>query len=107
MVDALAEEAKSSRFDPMDPGRVNKLEIARRMAWGLQMAARAKLNKGELTKDEKRGISIAVCLAKYFGEEFVARHVAAFMAQFRGGPVDTEPVFAAVRAVREGESEGD
>jgi hypothetical protein len=93
----------------MHPDRVNKLEMAKRMAWGLQQAARAKLRPaGEpLSDEEKRGISMAVCLAKYFGEEFVARHVAAFMAQFRGGPVDATPVLAAVRAgARGGESEG-
>jgi hypothetical protein len=54
------------------------------MAWGLSQAARAKLRPaGEpLSEDEQRGINIAVCVAKYFGEEFVARHVAAFMAQY-------------------------
>jgi hypothetical protein len=113
-IDELTDAAKSSSFDPLQrDARLTKLERARRMVWGLQMAARAKLKPPSepLTENEERGIAVAMVLAgmpEPLGEEFVARHVAALMAQFRGGPVDTDPVFCAIRAsAREGEGSKD
>jgi hypothetical protein len=73
-------------------------------------AVRAKLRApGEpLSDNERRGINIAVYLAGLptFGEEFVARHVAAFMAQIQGGLVDTQPIFCAIRGCARGQRRG-